>query len=60
MADDGAIVIVVAHRPALVGIADSVVRIGGDRPLIDSQPLRQGDGAVCPVTGPLSLATGEW
>ena len=60
MADDGAIVIVVAHRPALVGIADSVVRIGGDRPLIDSQPLRLGDGAVCPVTGPLALATGEW
>ena len=60
MADDGAIVIVVAHRPALVGIADSVVRIGGDRSLIDSQPLRLGDGAVCPVTGPLSLATGEW
>ena len=60
MADDGAIVIVVAHRPALVGIADSVVRIGGDRPLIESQPLLLGDGAVGPVTGPLALATGEW
>ena len=60
MADDGAIVIVVAHRPALVGIADSVVRIGGDRPRIDSQPLLLGDGAVGPVTGPLALATGEW
>ena len=60
MADDGAIVIVVAHRPALVGIADSVVRIGGDRSLIDSQPLLLGDGAVGPVIGPLALATGEW
>ena len=60
MADDGAIVIVVAHRPALVGIADSVVRIGSDRPLIDSPPLLLGDDAVGPVTGPLALATGEW
>ena len=28
-ADDGAIVIVVAHRPALVALADQVVRVGG-------------------------------
>lgn len=60
MADDGAIVIVVAHRPALVAIADSVVRISGDHPVTHSRPLLAAEGSSGPVTWPLAVATGEW
>jgi ATP-binding cassette subfamily C protein CydCD len=57
MADEGAIVIVVAHRPALVAIADSVVRIGGTRPNPENPESAE---IELPAGSPLAVAVGEW
>ena len=57
-ADRGAIVLVVAHRPALVAIADVVVRISsGDATALTSGPADL-DGLVIPVIDVSTAGTG--
>ena len=59
-ADEGAIVIVVAHRPALVAIADVVVRIGGTRPNPSSPDSTESPETELSAGSPLAVAVGEW
>jgi ATP-binding cassette subfamily C protein CydCD len=60
MADEGAIVIVVAHRPALVAIADAVVRIGGSRQSPESPESTESLEIELSAGSPLAVAVGEW
>jgi ATP-binding cassette subfamily C protein CydCD len=60
MADEGAIVIVVAHRPALVAIADAVVRIGGSRQSPASPESTESLEIELSAGSPLAVAVGEW
>jgi ATP-binding cassette subfamily C protein CydCD len=60
MADEGAIVIVVAHRPALVAIAEAVVRIGGSRQSPESPESTESLEIELSAGSPLAVAVGEW
>jgi thiol reductant ABC exporter CydD subunit len=60
MADEGAIVIVVAHRPALVAIADTVVRIGGTKPNPRNPESTESPEIELSAGSPLAVAVGEW